>query len=220
MAEPILVSASKFPEWAMPFKGWAPPTRHTRELGMPTFLDDWLFCNLAAQLPGTTAREIVEAMLRCHGYAPLAYCLLQQDSVLREVHMRFEAVAECLGNAEILRANFEWAARRTLRCKYSRRACDKPCELPCDWIVQRHREHEAKPCYPWQLSPIAIPWHDTFMMTRQRAVAACDFARECRCEACCHVWLEIAKPTQWSCWGAECIIGPNLWGPLPLPYTI
>ena len=200
------------------------------ERGNSALLDDALFSNLAEQLPRSTSRQIVHAMQRCHDLAPLAFCLLTREDVMRDVRAQWQATPNALGDADVLDRNFDRAAQRVLRPRFSQRACDAPCELPCAWVVAPHPEHDARPCYPWQLAPEHLPVPDgepepfmrrrrkkvsevlTFSEMRRRKSDACTFAWACRCEACCHVWREAGRPTQF---GTNGIVPPNMWGPPP-----
>jgi hypothetical protein len=182
---------------------------------MGALLEDRLFSNLAEQLPCCTARQIVHAMHRCYDHAPLAFVLLTHEHVAAAVRAQFESLPEALADANAFERNFDRAAQRVMRPRFSRRQCDAPCELPCAWVVSPHPEQDDRPCYPWQLAPEQLCGHDSvtsfFSRKRRHAGGVCAFEWACRCEACCHVWIEAANTTKF---GAN---PPGLWGPRPPP---
>ena len=216
-----------------PYDGWR-PNRRARELGPVMLLRDWLFCNLAAQVPDASAEQIVHEMARCHDYAPLAYCLLTRQEALQQIRARYAADANSLGDVRALEANFERAARRIFRPRYSLRDCDKPCGLPCAWCVVPHPEQSVRLCYPWRLAPHDLPGHSDFASMRNTMLQRELYCRSCRCEACSHVWCEGREGWRYWDYGAEPCAkhqytcsgrlgpeprGPVTWGPVPVPHS-
>jgi hypothetical protein len=195
--------------WMRPYECWS-PSLSTQEMGMRALLEDRLFSNLAEQLPQCSVRSIVHAMHRCYNHAPLAFVLLTCTAVMRDVCEQWQRSPNSLGDADVLERHFERAAQRVMRPCLSQRQCDQPCELPCAWVVPPHPDHSERACYPWQLAPHELSGVTSdFSRKRRRAGKTCAFEWECRCEACCHVWLEEANTTKFG------VHPPCLWGPRP-----